>query len=398
MLRTASLALAVLITLPCVSMLAQGQEATRLMVGDQTLQSLHLLEPLWESPIVYRESSVLLRSDTQTPVARLAFPAKQILEIRSADGTVIWNIGEGVELLEDGLTLEFTTHAPIEVIENEQLYPPRDAPQSYRHRVGDPETSLLYAAGSWFHAHNVEVTYVRSDVETDELENWKSREPAFLESDSAAEVALPRTIARLRSGEPLKIGISGDSISTGLDASALTSAAPNQPGYPDLLVAQLQSLSSSQIELVNRAVAGWSVANGVSDLEKLLESEPDLIVIAYGMNDVGRRDPQWYRDQTAEMIRRIREHNAQIEIVLVSTMLGNSEWVHTPSEMFPLYRDQLVELSGPGVALADVTEVWTQMLSNKHFLDLTGNGLNHPNDCGHRLYAQAVLQLLVTRK
>ena len=49
---------------------------------------------------------------------------------------------------------------------------------------------------------------------------------------------------------------------------------------------------------------------------------------------------------------------------------------------------------GPGVALADVTEVWTWMNRHKHFLDLTGNGLNHPNDFGHRLYAQCILQLL----
>ena len=66
--------------------------------------------------------------------------------------------------------------------------------------------------------------------------------------------------------------------------------------------------------------------------------------------------------------------------------------------MFSLYRDQLRELSGPDVALADLTEVWTKLLIHKHDLDLTGNGLNHPNDFGHRLYAQAILQLLVEPK
>jgi hypothetical protein len=46
------------------------------------------------------------------------------------------------------------------------------------------------------------------------------------------------------------------------------------------------------------------------------------------------------------------------------------------------------------VALADVTQVWTEMLRQKPDFDLTGNGLNHPNDFGHRLYAQALLQVL----
>jgi hypothetical protein len=30
--------------------------------------------------------------------------------------------------------------------------------------------------------------------------------------------------------------------------------------------------------------------------------------------------------------------------------------------------------------------------------DLTGNGLNHPNDHGHRLYAQGILEALVGRR
>ena len=35
---------------------------------------------------------------------------------------------------------------------------------------------------------------------------------------------------------------------------------------------------------------------------------------------------------------------------------------------------------------------------NKRDLDLTGNGLNHPNDFGHRLYAQAIVSVLIERK
>lgn len=380
------------------SLAVHAQEQAEPKVGDLALDKMHLLAPLWTSPIVYRESAVLLTDEQGVPTARLAFRAKEILAITSADGSCTWQVGRTATLLDDRVTLQIANPEPVESIKPEQLFPPRDAPQSYRHRVGDPETNLLYAPGAWFHSHNIEVTYVREDVSDDDLRQWMGKAPALIDAGEEAAIALPRTLDLLRSGQPLKIAISGDSISTGLDASALTSAAPNQPGYPDLIVAQLQALSSSKIELVNRAVAGWSVANGVSDLDELLKHDPDLVIIAYGMNDVGRKDPQWYRDQTQTLIRRIKEHDAQTEIVLVATMLGNKEWVHTPSEMFPLYRDELKQLTGEGIALADLTEVWTVMLERKHFLDLTGNGLNHPNDCGHRLYAQAILQLLATRR
>ena len=83
-----------------------------------------------------------------------------------------------------------------------------------------------------------------------------------------------------------------------------------------------------------------------------------------------------------------------VEFVLVAPMLGNPEWVHTPPEMFGRYRDALATLCTPEVALADVTRLWEDLLRRKRYHDLTGNGVNHPNDWGHRLYAQVVLALL----
>jgi hypothetical protein len=64
-------------------------------------------------------------------------------------------------------------------------------------------------------------------------------------------------------------------------------------------------------------------------------------------------------------------------------------------EQFAIYRDSLKELCGPGVVLADLTSVWGTLLKKKSFYDLTGNGLNHPNDFGHLVYAQAILSQLV---
>jgi acyl-CoA thioesterase-1 len=45
-------------------------------------------------------------------------------------------------------------------------------------------------------------------------------------------------------------------------------------------------------------------------------------------------------------------------------------------------------------AVADVTTLWADLLKRKSFADLTGNGVNHPNDFGHRFYAQVILGLM----
>lgn len=343
------------------------------------LPSLHLLEPAWLSATVHRESSVLLQEDGDSPaVARLAFPAESIVAAASADGAVVFDAAADLELSPDGRTVTFRNLRSVPAIRKEQLFPPAGSANAYAHRLGHPEQHLLYAPGTWFHQRNVEISYRR-------------RQPPDRPPPSGD---LPGTRARLASGKPLAIAISGDSISTGLDASALGHSAPWQPGYPALACAQLEETYGCEVRLENRAVAGWSISHGLDDLDRLLETRPNLVIVAYGMNDVGRRDPAWFTEQARTFVERVRTFDPQIEVILVAPMLGNAEWVHTPREMFQPYRDGLASLTGPGVALADLTTVWKLMLETKHDLDLTGNGLNHPNDFGHRLYAQELLRLL----
>ncbi len=77
-----------------------------------------------------------------------------------------------------------------------------------------------------------------------------------------------------------------------------------------------------------------------------------------------------------------------------SRALGNREWSYAAPELYPAYRDALADLCGDGVALADLTTMWTELLKHKKFADLTGNNVNHPSDFGHRIYAQVILGLL----
>ena len=347
----------------------------------EALSGMHLLEPAWSSSVVHRESSVLLQLEKNGPIhVRLAFPASKILSIENASQTKKYEIGKDFKLADDKRTLEWIGAPPKEVITAEQMFPPKDAPNSYRHRVGNPEQNLMYFPGRWFHDRDIEVTYVREGFPSP---SEKSQRPSSPQ--------LPLTMQKLKSGKPLRIAVSGDSISTGLDASGTTQAPPNQPGYPDLVAAQLRASYGSEISLTNRAVSGWSIANGVQDLDVLLESTPDLLIVAYGMNDVGRRDPNWFGQQAIIIHERAKAKLPNIEIIWVSTMLGNKEWIHTPRDMFAKYRDELAKRSGPDAVLADLTAVWEELLEHKHDLDLTGNGLNHPNDFGHRLYAQAII-------
>lgn len=369
-----------------ISWIHQPRPIHEVMLRD--LPELCLLEPAWNSPVVHRESSVLIQAASDQPaIARLAFEASTVLHVAVASSGQALLENDHWTLGEDRRSLVFSGNLPCEAIVQEQMFLPKDAPGSYRHRAGNPEQSLLYQPGRWFHDRNIEITYQRADIadSSNEVSNSNTDEPELLK----------RVIEKLKSGRGLHIGVSGDSISTGLDASFVTFASPFQLGYPELVAAQLQESFRCPVSLTNRAVAGWSVTHGLRDAEAMIAEQPDLMIIAYGMNDVGRRDPAWYAQQVRELVTTFQTRLPGTDIILVASMLGNSEWIHTPREMFALYRDELKKLTGPGIALADLTHVWATLLGNKHDLDLTGNGLNHPNDFGHRLYAQAILSLLV---
>jgi lysophospholipase L1-like esterase len=128
---------------------------------------------------------------------------------------------------------------------------------------------------------------------------------------------------------------------------------------------------------------------------KVIDATPDLLILAFGMNDCARRPAKEYQDNIGAMVNALRKACPSSEVVLVASMVGNADWTALRQERFPQYRDALEKLTQPGVALADMTSFWIEMLKYKKDWDLTGNGVNHPNDFGHRVYAQVLSSLLI---
>ena len=349
----------------------------------ERLPGLHLLRGPWDGGSVYRESVLFVKGANGKPGAKLAYELGRVLEIRSADGSRSYQEGRDYHLAAVGAGLVLLPESRIPLLDESELFLPKGSARSIGHRAGQPESSLIFDNAHFFHDKQVEVTYVPVDAK------WDGYRPTF------AGDRLGRTIAKLKSKQPLTIAVSGDSISEGYNASGFTKSPPFQPPYPSLVAAQLEASCGSKVTLHNLAVGGWSSRQGVNDLDRLVATKPDLVLIAYGMNDVGGRDPKGFRANIEAMLRRIREANPATEVILVATMTGNPDWMATPPEMFSLYRDALGSLEGPGISLVDMTSIWRRLMERKRHLDVTGNGVNHPNDYGHRVYAQAILALLV---
>lgn len=198
---------------------------------------------------------------------------------------------------------------------------------------------------------------------------------------------LPKTRAKLTAGEPLHVIVYGDSITFGCDI------ADPQFTYPHRFVAALQKrYPDARITLENGATDGDSTRGGIAKLEeRVLSKSPDLVLIAFGMNDhnIGSTPLDEFRQNLKSMIDSIRER-AGAETILLSAFPPNPRWVHSANNMSAYAEATRMTAADCGSAYADVWSAWGKVLARKDLQSMLANNVNHPTEFGHWLYALAL--------
>ncbi len=247
------------------------------------------------------------------------------------------------------------------------------------------------------------VTYLHSD-------KWESVKATSQLSH------LPSTAAKLIGKEKLKIVFLGDSITCGYDASgldemvilwesntqthAVISRAPYMPSWAEMVTAKLrETYGYEDIIKVNRASGGSSTFWGKTAASAWVNPEsPDLVVIAFGMNQAATSKEEFKADITS-IIQVIHQTNPDTEFLLVSCMMPNTDSVSFKKHKLAQQEEALYavqsELPGIGIGVVPVHSVFASLVnSGKKFVDFTSNNINHPNDFGARVYAQLILTAL----
>ncbi|QDT43747.1 Acetylxylan esterase precursor [Gimesia alba] len=342
-----------------------------------------LLRPFWQGETIEGESVLFIR-DPETGIAKASvlIPIEKVLSVRNSAGNITYE--EGRDYLWKPGTREITLPKDSRIVSKTSA-DLRRPDNSQRHKLTHRDGNGEIFFGGQLEYHNMQtcITYQHKPVD------WKEIVPVF------DEKALPRTVQKLRKHDTVSIVLLGDSISTGCNASGWAGGAPFQPAFSDLLKEHLQNHYQNRVEMANPSVGGKDTRWALTQVDKVVESKPDLVIIAFGMNDSAGRSVKEYQANTNALMEQIRKKRPQTEFILLAPMLGNKDWIRLKHELFPQYRDALAELCRPGVALADMTSIWTEFLKQKQDWDLTGNGVNHPNDFGHRVYAQVLSTLLV---
>ncbi len=341
-----------------------------------------LLQPFWLGSRMEEESLFFIRDNKSgMPTASLLFAANNILAMRRTDGTAQYQEGKDY-LLTSEQCLSLPPNSAIPFKTSAEMQSPPGAPQSIAAARGEGK-HLFFSEGHVFHDLQAAITYDHDD------DKWQGPLP------QNGLAALPLTAAKLQQGKPVRLALLGDSITAGYNASQHTGAPPFQPPYGELVAAALEHRCGSAITCVNTAVAGVTSAWGLANISQVTDVAPDLVVLAFGMNDAsGGVTPERFRENIHAQMLAVRQKRPVVEFILVAGMAGNPEWTRSAPDLYPRYRDELHSLCGEGVALADVTTVWNELVKRKNFASLTGNGVNHPNDFGHRIYAQVILELM----
>ncbi|MFM7188715.1 MAG: SGNH/GDSL hydrolase family protein, partial [Armatimonadota bacterium] len=295
-------------------------------------ERLRRVAPFWSGRSVHAESGFFVEyTDGAAAEIRMLRPVEAVKQLRMADESRVFTEGVDFDVAADRMRILLTPTSRIPYLGFHERFPKKGRPMSItQHRDGT--RNLYFSEGHVFHDQQVVVDYVASGP-------YKGVAP------TSQINLLPGAAAKLRAGKPLRVTVLGDSISTGANASGATGAAPWQPPYPQLLADALQQKYRSAVTVANFSVGGMDVRWGLTQLDKVERSVPDLLVLAFGMNDAsGRRSPEEYARMSNEIVMGIQKRLPKCEVVLVATMTGNPDRSYAAPELYQKYRDALKRL------------------------------------------------------
>ncbi len=210
---------------------------------------------------------------------------------------------------------------------------------------------------------------------------------------------IPKTLALLQSGAPVKIVCWGDSVTVGGNASV------PENRYVDVFAAGLRErFPQAQITVSNISVGGsrslnWlypdefphqgkSGAASRCQFQRVLDAKPDLVTIEF-VNDA-TLTPEKVEQTYSEILQRLQPGGA--EVILITPHFTMPRMMGLKNMRDPECRPYVLALRAfaarRNIALADASARWEHLWKEGlPYMTLLDNTINHPDDRGHRLFA-----------
>lgn len=340
-----------------------------------------LLFPVWLGKEMQGQTAVFVG---EHDVAPLLFPPKGNVTVTDFSGLITYEEGKDYRVTEGGVQ---RLNGEIPFYTEEEFY--REIPDVIN--VGVNQAKIAFADGKqrYFKFGKIHEKTVRISYQTGEKTD--------IFGLNGKMGCCPKFQTKLREEKRGTILFYGDSITEGANASGQLRIAPFQETWTVLSHAFLCERYGADVQYVNTAVGGKDSVWGVENLEERVNAyAPDLLVLAFGMND-GGKSVEEFSSLTETMIGKFLAKNPNSEIMLVATSVPNTEstWYGNQEKFLSALKTLSVRY---GTGLLDMTTLTKRLYGENGYIryrDFTGNNVNHPNDFGVRLYAQAFLNELL---
>ena len=323
------------------------------------------MRPFWSADTIYNELIFLNGAGTS---AKLMFTPTQILSVKNYNQTITYT--QGTDYTLNGNTLT-------------QLNPAMSS-----------SVSLTVGSGLQNKQHTswINVTYKPSRSDWSISNNFTYRGSQ-----------LPKTMAKLNSGQPVKMQAIGMSITAGLNVSGFagdpnnfTPTFPYMHSYIDMLGQRLNQVFPGPITIYNSSCGGKMAAWVDTYCPALVNpNNPDLVFIDMGMNDIWGTSAVAFKNSIQSAMNKMKQHNPNVEFVLIGNMLPDVSGMGAPAngavDMYG-FRTQYLNMDTVGVVFFDMTSISDSIYDRKGAYQCTANSL-HPNDYLARWYAQGLFQM-----
>lgn len=351
---------------------------------DMTAMSLNkFLYPYWGPEVSFAESAFVRESeDGEIAPIQLLYPIDEIVSVRSYDLKTLFVEGEDYTVVDGKIVVNPRGDIPYLTWDEYFIEDYVQGTPGQIAAVNKPGCGYVYdeisGSDAGMSKWSIAVTYRHSGECPLTVPQTKSEKFTGL-------------ITKLENGENINYVSIGDSITYGWSATGTVNIAPYCPAYNILVQKYIEKEYDVRVEHTNLAVSGKNTPLGVERLDMICERNPDLVTIAFGMNN---ENPDSFMNNMNTMINTIKQKCPDAVVVVVSTCLANPQSVYYNHQ--PKYIGRLLEAekNWTNAVVADVTTPHTEMLKVKTYQDTAGSNSNHPNDYCHRLYAQVILQTM----
>lgn len=161
--------------------------------------------------------------------------------------------------------------------------------------------------------------------------------------------------------------------------------------YPQLFLKKLKSIYPyTVVNVIVTAIGGENSVKGAERFERdVLVHNPNVILIDYALNDRRAGLEEAYKAWT-QMIQQAKEKG--IKVILLTPSPDQSVKYDSPENELKIHTDQIIRLAKENhVALVDSYKAFEFLYSDKEQLAKYMSQGNHPNELGHELIANEII-------